>query len=143
MDASITLNCSAYSDDIRDVIKVFNQIGWNTYTSNGEVEYLPVGDNDMYDWKCEILSEKELYNIISRKIEKKEMIGVGLFYADGSEGVSFLAQDTDNILLHILTNRRIIIGRNTDMAWYVENIIYKLLNFGVRLLSYEFEEYED
>ena len=29
------------------------------------------------------------------------------------------------------------------MAWYLENIIYKLLDIGVRLLSYELMEYED
>ena len=29
------------------------------------------------------------------------------------------------------------------MVWYLENIIYKFFNIGVRILSYTLEEYED
>lgn len=34
-------------------------------------------------------------------------------------------------------------GKYTDIVWYLENIVYKLLNKNVRLLSYEVEEFED
>lgn len=113
------------------------------YNHQGEIEYLPIDDNDMYDWQCKKISESELCDIVSKKVENKEPIGVNLFYNNGSEGISFLAGSTEEILLSISIYRRIITGRNTDMAWYIENIIYKLLNLGVRLLSYRFEEFED
>ena len=142
MEASMLLNFSKYSENIIDVLKVFQQIGWDIYNEQGEVEYLPIGD-DEYDWQCEKIPENKLYEIVSKKITKKEQIGVNLFYNNGVEGISFLADTTDQILLSISINRKILKEKNTDMVWYLENIIYKFLNIGVRLLSYTLEEYED
>ena len=53
MEALMTLNCSNYSKNIVDILKMFQQIGWNIYNSQGKVEYLPIGDDDEYDWRCE------------------------------------------------------------------------------------------
>ena len=142
MEASMLLNFSNYSENIIDVLRVFQQIGWDIYNAQGKVEYLPIGD-DEYDWQCEKIPKIKLYDIVSEKIAKKEQIGVNLFYNSGAEGISFLADTTDQILLSISINRRIINGKNTDMVWYLENIIYKFLDIGVRLLSYSLEEYED
>ncbi len=97
----------------------------------------------MYNWQCEIISELELYNIISKKITNGEVVGISLFYNNSLEGISLLAQNTDEILLSIITNRKIIKNKNTDMVWYIKNIIYKLLNLNVRILSYRLEEFED
>ena len=143
MEASITLNCSSYSDNIVDILKLFQQIGWDIYNPHGKVEYLPVGDDDMYDWQCEEISEIKLFNIISEKIAKKEQVGVDLFYNNGTEGISLLAYNTAQIMLNIDINRRIVRDRHTDMVWYLENIIYEFIDIGVRLLSYGLEEFED
>lgn len=143
MESLITLNCSNYTKNIVDVLRIFQQIGWDIYNPQGEVEYLPVGDDDMYNWQCEKMPESKLYDIVSEKMALKERIGVNLFYDNGIEGISLLAETPKQIVLGISVNRRIRKGRYTDMAWYLENIIYKLLDIGVRLLSYELMEYED
>lgn len=143
MEAFITLNCSSYSENITDILKIFQQIGWDIYNSQGKVEYLPIGDEDEYNWQCEDISEIELYNIISEKKAKKEQVGVNLFYNNGMDGISLIAYTTDQIMLSITINRRIVQGKYTDMIWYLENIIYKFFDIGVRLLSYKLEEYED
>lgn len=142
MEALMTLNCSKYSDNIVDVLKLFQQIGWGIYNRQGKIEYLPIGD-DEYDWQCEDISDTKLYDVISNKIAKKEQIGVNLFYNNGDEGISLIAYTTDQIMLSIATNRKIVKENYTDMIWYLENIIYKLFDIGVRLLSYKLEEYED
>ena len=118
MEAFMILDCSNYSKNLVDILKLFQQIGWDIYNPQGKVEYLPIGDNDMYDWQCEEMSETKLYDIIAEKIAKKEQAGVDLYYNNGIEGVSFLAHTTDQI-------------------------IYKLWDVGVRLLSYTVKEYED
>lgn len=143
MEALMTLDCSDYSESIADVLKIFQQIGWYIYNSQGKVEYLPIGDDDEYDWQCDEISESELYDIISKKIAGKEQIGINLFYYGGTEGISLIANNTSQILLSITINRKTIKGKYTDMSWYLENIIYKLLKIDVRLLSYKIEEYED
>lgn len=143
MEALMTLDCSDYSESIADVLKIFQQIGWYIYNLQGKVEYLPIGDDDEYDWQCDEISESELYDIISKKIAGKEQIGINLFYYGGTEGISLIANNTSQILLSITINRKTIKGKYTDMSWYLENIIYKLLKIDVRLLSYQIEEYED
>lgn len=143
MEALMVLDCSYYSESIVDVLKIFQQIGWYIYNPQGEVEYLPIGDDDEYDWQCDKISASEIYDIISKKTASKEQIGINLFYCGGTEGISLIANNTSQILLSITINRKIIKGKYTDMSWYLENIIYKLLKIGVRLLSYKIEEYED
>ena len=73
----------------------------------------------------------------------KEQIGINLFYCNGAEGISLMACDTSQIILSITINRKTVKGKYTDMAWYLQNIIYKFLDIDVRLLSYKIEEYED
>lgn len=143
MEASILLNCSTHSENIVDILKIFSQIGWNIYNTQGEVEYLPVGDDDQYDWRCEKISQNKLYDIISQKLVRKEQIGVNLFYNNSAIGISLLAYTTDEILLSLSINRKILKGKHTDMIWYLNNIIYKFFDIGIRLLSYKLEEYED
>lgn len=143
MEALMILNCSDHSKDMIDILKIFRQIGWDIYNEHGKAEYLPIGDDDDHDWQCEDISVLELYDIVSEKMARKEQIGVNLFYDKGGEGISFLADTTENIMLSISIYRKIIKGRNTDMVWYMENIIYKLFDIGVRVSSYRLEEYED
>lgn len=68
MEAVMEINCSSYSDNMIEVLKIFKQIGWDIYNPQGEVEYLPVGDDDMYNWQCEKISESKLYDIVSEKM---------------------------------------------------------------------------
>ena len=143
MEALMTLDCSYYSESIADVLKIFQQIGWYIYNPQGKVEYLPIGDDDEYDWQCDEISESELYNIVSKKTARREQIGVNLFYCNGTEGISLLAYNTSQILLSIAINRKTSKVRYTDRSWYLENIVYKRLNIDLRLLSYKIEEYED
>lgn len=143
MEALMTLDFSNYSESIGDILKIFQKIGWDIYNPQGKIEYLPIGDDDEYDWQCEDISEDKMYDIISEKIVKKEQVGVNLFYSNGTEGISLMAYNAEQVMLSITINRKSIKGKYTDMVWYLENIIYKFLNIDVRLLSYKLEEYED
>lgn len=77
MEASITLDFSSYSNNIIDVIKLFGKIGWSIYNTKGEVEYLPIGDADKYNWqwgKCPKLNFLRWYPIKSLIMNKWELI---------------------------------------------------------------------
>ena len=67
MEAFITINCSNYSDNIIDIINLFQEIGWEIYNSKGEIEFLPIGDDDKYDWQREKMSVENFYEIVSKK----------------------------------------------------------------------------
>lgn len=144
MEASVTLDFSYYSKNLLDILEVFQKIGWSIYNSYGEIEYLLFGDNGNYDWKREKMSAIKFYQIVMDKTAAKEQVGVNLFYNDGKEGVSFLAYDTNQVILSLSINRRISNGKgHTDMNWYLENIVYKFFDFGVKLFSYQLEELLD
>ena len=143
MEATMILDCSSYSDNIIEILKKFKQIGWDIHRQQGETEFLPVGDDDMYEWQCEKISEIKLYEIVSKKMALREQIGVNLFYGNGSEGISLLADTTKEIMLSMSIDRKTYKGNNTDMIWYLENIIYKLIDIGVRISSYKLQEYDD
>ncbi|MBQ7776583.1 MAG: hypothetical protein IJ379_11750 [Lachnospiraceae bacterium] len=143
MEAMILLDCSHYSADMVDVLKVFQQIGWDVYNPQGQVEYVPVGDDDEFNWQCDELSEIEVYEMMTAKIANKEVSAMNLFYNKGHEGICFLAHNTAEVMLSLSINRRTVDGEHTDMAWYLENIIYKLWRLGVRIISYKAEEFED
>ena len=105
MEALMTLDCSNYSENIVEVLKIFQQIGWYIYNPQGKVEYLPIDDDDEYDWQCEEKTESELYDNISKKTAGKEQIGINLFYCNGAEGISLMACDTSQIILSITIYR--------------------------------------
>ncbi len=65
-----------------------------------------------------------------------------MFY-EGTEGISLLAYNTEQILLSIIVNRKLLDKYHTDMGWYLEHIIYKFFECGVNILSYKLEEFED
>lgn len=143
MEAIITFNGKAFSESIVDIVKEFQKIGWGILNPQGMVEYLPVGDNERYNWKEENIEESKLYDILLTKMARKEPVGINLFYHGGTEGISMIADNTEEIILGLSINRKIINDNHTDTAWYLENIIYKLLDNGVRLLAYKVEEQED
>lgn len=142
MESLMILNCSVFSKKMVDIIKVFQQIGWDIYNPQGKVEYLPVGDNGNYEWQCDNMTESMFYDIISEKAINNEQIGVNLFYNNSKEGISLLAYNTNEIVLSLAINRRIIDEIHTDIVWYLVNIVYKFFNMGIRLISYKFEEFE-
>ncbi|MCM1161734.1 MAG: hypothetical protein NC412_10965 [Roseburia sp.] len=50
-EAIIEINCSRYSERIIDLINLFNELGWKYYNTEKKIEYLPIGDDDAFDWQ--------------------------------------------------------------------------------------------
>jgi len=143
MESFLEIDCSGYSKNIIDILDVFHRIDWWIYNTENEVEYLPIADNDCFNWKCEKISEEEFRNIINTKKRNSELIGLNLFFNNSNIGISMLARDTKNITFGISINCKRLGNGCTDMAWYIENIIYKLVGVGMRIVSYKFGEFED
>jgi len=143
MEASIVLDLSNYSKKLADVIELFDRIGWKCHDKKEFAEFLPENDNGLYNWQRIVLEKDKIFDLISRKESKGEEVGFQLYHKDGQEGITFLAKSTDKILLDISIHRKTINDRNTDFSWYVENIIYRILNEKVRILSYRIDEIED
>lgn len=146
-ESMLILNCSSYSKEITDIIKLFNKIGW--VFKNEKMEYLPLNDDDMYSWQHEPLSYDKLFSIISQKQKNGETIGVNLYHDKSDSGITFLAKNTDEILLGLDINRKTIdgvfseipLGGNyTDISWYIINIVAELEKSGCILELIKYQE---
>ena len=135
----LTLDCSSYSDNITDIIKVLNDAGW--IFRNDIMEYLPLHDDDNYDWQEEQLSCEKLFGIVSEKQKNGELAGVILYHRDSDRGIILLAGSTKEIMIAPDINRKLLIDdvRNncdfTDISWYIMNICVELQKRGCTLES--------
>ncbi len=143
MEASITLFFYGKTNNIIDILNLFKKSGWGLLNKEGEMEFLPIGDIGEFEWVNKKNTEEELYTIISQKMVRNEMIGINLFFQNGVEGITLMTEDAHKIVLGLSINRRLINSVNTDMGWYFENLILKLIDNQANLLSYCIEEYND
>lgn len=112
-EALLEMNCERYSEKIEDIIFLMNTVNWNYCDSEGNVQYLPLGDNGRYDWQKENLTEKQVRELLQAKQGRKEQIGINLYFGDTGIGVTVLAEGTKEILIDLCINRKTI-GNSSD-----------------------------
>lgn len=137
-ESYFVLDCSLYSNSIAKIILAFNQIGWG-YSDN-QKEFLPLHDDDDFNWESQPLSVNELLSIISNKQECGELCGVILYHQNSDKGISILAKNTKEIQVNININRKIVCNEFTDASWYIKNIIAKLEDIGCIIQSVSYQE---
>ena len=145
-EAILEINCSRYSERIADIINLFIELGWKYYDDEKKVEYLPLGDDDDFDWQKRFLSENEIKELINNKQDKYERIGLSLYYENSKEGLTLLAKNTKEIVINLNINRRTIESNResvTDIGWYFNNIIQKFKESECPIDYIKFEEYLD
>ena len=144
-EAMIVLDCRRYSQNIADIIEIFRKTGWRVRNKNNLTEFLPLGDNDQYNWQTSILSDSDLTELILQKQNNSEKVGINLFYEHSNIGISLLAETTSEIILSLDINRQTVSDSNniTDIGWYFNNIILKLHNAGCYIDYFQFSDYTD
>lgn len=145
-EALLEINCSRYSERIVDIIKLFDELGWRCYDAEKNIVYLPLGDDDKFDWQKKFLSEIELHKLINSKQDNFEQIGLNLYYENSEEGLILLAKNTKEIVIDLNINRRTVENNResiTDIGWYFNNIIQRFKERGCPVDYIKFEEYID
>lgn len=111
------------------VLQKLIQFGW-TFNDYGLVSYLPIGDNDDYDWQREDISIDSIMNIISVKEQNRENIGVVLTWKDTDIGGQFLLWNDGNLSINLTINLKRLEGideskniKITDVNWYFTRLI--------------------
>lgn len=137
-EAILSINCSSYSDSIVDIIALLNKTGWGY--KDDKMEYLPLNDNDMFDWKKEPLSLEKLFSLISQKQDNGELVGVVLYHKNTDKGITFLARDTKEIDLSLDINRKKLQNEYTDISWYIMNIVADFEKNGCVIQHMEYQE---
>ena len=145
-EAILEMNCSRYSERIIDVINLFNESGWKYYDEEKNIEYLPLGDDDDFDWQKKILSVDELKEMINNKQDKFERVGLNLYHENSEAGITLLAKNTKAIVIDLNINRKTIENNResiTDIGWYFDNIVQRFKERGCPIDYVKFEEYVD
>lgn len=145
-EAILEINCSRYSERIIDVINLFGELGWKYYDAEKNIEYLPLGDHDDFDWQKKFLSENELLELINNKQDTFERVGINLYYENSGEGITLLAKNTKEIMIDLNINRRTVENNResiTDFGWYFNNIIQRFKEKECPIDYIKFEEYVD
>ncbi|NVJ51715.1 MAG: hypothetical protein HWE11_15095 [Gammaproteobacteria bacterium] len=121
------------------LIELLVKNGW-TYDDNGQIVYLPINDNDMFEWQTKNLSDwNSVKEIIREKSTLKELIGLSLTWGSTQVGGEFLFDPKDNSLgIGLNCNRKTKVGTNeTDFDWYLEKLINPLEKEGFDIIKYE------
>lgn len=108
-----------------EVIDVLRRAGW-TPAFEGQITYLPLGDNDRFDWTAVPASEEPSVAIeLQRKCESREMLGIVLVWEDSECGGEFLVFPDGKFSIILSVNRRSLAGfeRSTDVSWYVHKLL--------------------
>lgn len=145
-EAMITINCERYSKKIIDVITMICNAGWTYYNENKFVRYLPLGDDDEFGWKSDLISDGEIYDLIDDKQQENELIGLEMYLDKSDIGITILARNTKEILINLDINRKTIDDSRdsfTDVGWYFYNLLKKIQSKGCAIDYICFEEYTD
>lgn len=103
-----------------EVIRNLVVSGWTLF-HQGKAYYLPVGDDDMFDWQSEALSEKELFSILSEKEKKGEVIGVGLRFGNLEHGATVtFDHNKRTIFFNWFATKKF--EKPSDFDWFIERI---------------------
>lgn len=145
-EAIIELNCICEKKEIMFLVDLLCNGGWTLYNDKKNIEYLPIGDDEDFEWVEDNITYEKIREIVEIKQQRNEMVGIHLFYKGTTYGVTLLLRDIQNITISIDINRNIIgEGRNslTNFEWYFSNIIMTLNQDESLLISYKFEDYID
>lgn len=140
-----TFKCCYDNPSIKRLICLFGEIGWKLLDEDNKITYLPVNDKGLYNWESAKISMDSLLEILLKKEEKKETIGLQLYYEKTGIGISLLLENSMDLLVSADINRKTISSaadmKTTDVNWYIENIILKLRKKGCIIEAFKFEEF--
>ncbi|MEK3825859.1 hypothetical protein [Paenibacillus sp. FSL K6-1558] len=123
------------------ILNKLEKYGW-TYNDHGNVAFLPIGDNDNYDWQRTSISKEKLLGILSEKEKSGELIGVVMTWEDTNIGGTFLIRNNGTFLMSPDINRRFIdiegYNKVTDLNWYMTKL---LPIFSSLLESFSYQEH--
>ena len=137
-EAFLILDCSLYTDSVAEIIRAFQQIGWDF--ADGQAEYLPLHDGDLFDWQAAPLSAEEVLAVVKEKQQCGELCGVILYHRESDRGFSLLAKNTAEVMLNLTINRKTVCGDLTDVSWYIEHTAAALERIGCTVQAINYSE---
>ena len=111
-----------YSITSSEIISILAKNGWKIKNEN-KILYLPLGDDDDFDWQEDQITESEFYEIAKQKQNNNEVIGVGMIWENTSIGGTLLVYPDHKISFSLSINLKTISNGATDVNWYLDKIL--------------------
>lgn len=121
------------------LIKQLLDFGW-TLNDCGEVSYLPIGDEDRFDWQRENISTESLMVTLGEKEKRGELIGVAMTWKDTGIGGAFLLMENGEVSVCLTNNRKSLEGI-TDVNWYLAKLLPAFSQNNLIVESFSYEEH--
>ena len=142
MSRTITIDVKFTADDrisAQSILNTLIESGWNPINS-GKINYLPINDNDMYDWTKEEMSLSQLLKIVELKERGQEVIGVDLYWGNSNVGISLLIFNSTEVSFGLNINSKYIDDATQliDFSWYALRILPDLCK-AYSVTQYKFE----
>ncbi|WP_339235603.1 hypothetical protein MKX40_20470 [Paenibacillus sp. FSL R5-0517] len=127
MSVSISIEISLSKQISRmTILRKLEDFGWS-YNDQGKVTYLPIGDDNEFNWQRKSIPLEELLKILVIKDNQRELIGVAMTWKDTDVGGTFLIEENGTILMSPDINRKVLdvesYNKITDVNWYVTKLI--------------------
>lgn len=106
-------------------VKIINSLlnnGWHL-EKNNKIYYLPLGDDDDFDWQENQINKDAFAEIVEQKEQAGEIIGVGLTWGNTDIGVILLIYANYQLSFSLAINRKKLQSNVTDFNWYLEKIL--------------------
>jgi hypothetical protein len=116
-----------------EILSLLLQAGWG-YDYHGEITYLPVGDNEMFNWSTEPLDGwSRVESVIATKVQNNEPVGLGLAWKDSKIGGTFYVKPQGEMMVILDADRPRLEGCDdfTDVSWYLSRILRPLIAGGI------------
>lgn len=129
-----------------DIIYILTQSGWS-FINNNYTSYLPLNDNDEFDWTTEQnIDSEQLRKLFETKEQAHEIVGILMVWNNSEIGGSFLFWPKEiscktfsvnfnafRPMVKLNDNHEII-----DFKWYLERLLPPLEEaFGIEAFSFE------
>lgn len=145
VEASIDIS---FSENNREVlfstISVLNESGWSLKDERGKILYLPVGDDDLFEWQDDLTSEEALKSIIDTKIQQNELVGIYMYWQNPRVSIALLFRMNRPLGIGLNVDRKKLNGEDhraiTDVNWYLQRILVPLRNRKLPIEAFTFSE---
>lgn len=129
--------------NIRNLLEVLKNNGWS-FIHKGKVNYLPIGDNDDYEWVNEEISANDVLDLLTIKEEKGEKNGISLYWDDSNIGVNLLVHSANEISFDLCYNLKECCTEEnsniTDINWYYCKLIMCFIKANYPILEVQYSE---
>lgn len=142
MSNSISLNIKLDSNNevsCKNIVQLLIKEGWSI-VKDDKIAFLPINDNDMFDWTSEKISMNDFVKLIDKKEELGELVAVELYWKDTDIGGHLLFYSSNDFSFGLNINTKYITTKTKvpDFNWYFERII-PCLEQHYHIMQYNFE----